>query len=580
MAVLIPDVPKKCSRAERMVYERLGRELPDDWVILHSLGLPGHETKIWGEADIVVLSAKGFFALEVKGGQVSCSDGEWEFGEPGKKSYTRKEDPWTQAKGTMVAIMNRLCGADPAFNDMLFGYGVVMPMEPFRATGAEIIPEVLLNKDDFPKNMMRYVALLERYWQEDWEKKKDRTRRLPSVKDIRRARELLRPDVDSAYSIGSYLTGLDDSLLQLTNAQIRASRRMAANPRTIVRGPAGSGKTVLAVERARQLSDEGHRVLFLTFNHLLARHLAAGMTHEGRGGNVDVWHAHSLFREVIGKAGLAGELEKEEGSDHFFDQAFPRIFCDAVLELDFPCWDALVVDEAQDLLTPEYLDAFDLVLKEGLRRGNWHMFLDPLQNLYASDVQSAVDARMGESHPVFDDLWENCRNTKEVAIQTSIMSGMRNAMDGAAEGIPCENVYFTSAEDFLRKLETLVEKLVHHDVLLKDLIILSSRKLANSRLAGVSSLAGFPVADISTGETPPRLSLHFSTMHSFKGLERGVVIAIDMEEIGEEHFAMLHYAGLSRARGLLRTFISQPKQTRYNDLARIFGARLGDGPAV
>jgi superfamily I DNA and RNA helicase len=209
---------------------------------------------------------------------------------------------------------------------------------------------------------------------------------------------------------------------------------MASNPRTIVRGPAGTGKTVLAVERARQLSDEGRKVLFLTFNQLLARHLSAGMTHEGRGGNVEVWHAHSLFRDIIGKAGLKARLSAGSESDEFYSHLFPAIFCDAVLESDFPCWDAIVIDEAQDLLTPEYLDAFDLILRDGLRQGNWHMFLDPLQNLYSTDVQAAVSERLRESHPVFDDLWENCRNTMEVAIQTSIISGLSHASDGAAEG--------------------------------------------------------------------------------------------------------------------------------------------------
>ena len=55
MAALIPDIPVNCPNSERLVYGRLGRELPDDWVVLHSLGLPGHETKLWGEADLVVV---------------------------------------------------------------------------------------------------------------------------------------------------------------------------------------------------------------------------------------------------------------------------------------------------------------------------------------------------------------------------------------------------------------------------------------------------------------------------------------------------------------------------------------------
>lgn len=566
-----------------MVYERLGRELPDDWVVLHSLGLPGHETKFWGEADIVVLSTKGFFALEVKGGKVECRDGVWHFGEPGKKGYSKKEDPWTQAKGTMTAIMKILKDADPAFGDLLFGFGVVMPMEHFTATGAEFMPEVLLDKRDFPRNMMRYITLLERFWEENWEQKHGRRYRLPTAKEVRRARELLRPDVDSAYSIGGYLTGLESRLLQLTNEQVRAARRMAANPRTIVRGKAGTGKSILALERARQLSDEGKKVLFLTFNQLLARHVAAGIANDPRATNIEVRHVHSLYRQVIKDAGLLGELEEHEGREtgrEFFGKTFPQLFVDAVLQTDLPCWDALVVDEAQDLLTPENLDAFDIILKDGLLRGHWHLFFDPNQNIYGSDVQKEVEDRLAESHPTYDDLWENCRNTRQVAAQTSIMSGIDHAIEGAADGIPCDNVYFTSDEDFARKLENVVEKLLAKDVKPQDIIVLSTRKLENSRMAGVSSVAGLPVFDVGSGEMPPRNALHFATMHSFKGLERPVVLAIEMDDLGEEQWAMLHYTGLSRACGLLRTFLPQARQATYNEQVKAFGTRVGGALAA
>lgn len=41
MAILIPGIPKDCPDSERYVFERLGRELPDSWIVLHSLGLAG-----------------------------------------------------------------------------------------------------------------------------------------------------------------------------------------------------------------------------------------------------------------------------------------------------------------------------------------------------------------------------------------------------------------------------------------------------------------------------------------------------------------------------------------------------------
>ncbi len=77
MAKLVPEVPRKCPASERLIFERLGRELPEDWIVLHSLELTSHPHKMWGETDIVAISTKGVFVIEVKGGRVSCEDGEW-----------------------------------------------------------------------------------------------------------------------------------------------------------------------------------------------------------------------------------------------------------------------------------------------------------------------------------------------------------------------------------------------------------------------------------------------------------------------------------------------------------------------
>ena len=48
--------------------------------------------------------------------------------------------------------------------------------------------------------------------------------------EIRFLKKILRPDFESTVTLGSELTGLDEQLLQLTNDQIRVSRRMAGNP--------------------------------------------------------------------------------------------------------------------------------------------------------------------------------------------------------------------------------------------------------------------------------------------------------------------------------------------------------------
>ena len=260
MAVLIPDTPKDCTRSERVVYQRLGAELDKDWVILHSLGLTDHATKRRGEADIVILSTQGIFVLEVKGGHVSCKDGKWYFGTPGENVVEKKEDPWTQASGGMFALIKRIKKEAPDLESLIFGFGVVMPMERFTTRGEEFDLKVLLDKRDFGRNLSFYIGDLERRWKTILAERGHREARKPTIQDIKRIRKILRPDVESTFSLGSWLNAVEQELIQLTNEQIRISRRLAANSRMVVTGKAGTGKTVLAIRRVLQLAEQDPRV--------------------------------------------------------------------------------------------------------------------------------------------------------------------------------------------------------------------------------------------------------------------------------------------------------------------------------
>ena len=574
MAVLIPDVPKDCPNSERHVYERLGRDLPDAWIVLHSLGLGGHESKIWGEADIVILSERGVFALEVKGGTVECVDGVWQYSGD-FATFSKRESPWAQAMGALGAIRGQLHQAKPAFRDVLFGFGVVMPYTTFTATGAEIIPEVLLDRRSFRQSLMQYVRSLERYWNGEYVRKRGRSYRGLTGKELREARQVLRPDLETALSLGGYLIGLDDRLVQLTNEQIRASRRMAANPRTVVRGAAGTGKSVIALDRALQLAVAGHDVLYLCFNRLLAAHVRAGLERRADGESVQVRHVHALYRDLIEDAGLLPRLRAmDEGAPEFFATGFPELAAEALCEKSHAGWDVLVVDEAQDLLTPEHLDVFDLLLREGMSRGRWHLFLDPRQNIYGEDVQSTVADRLEVCAPAFEDLFENCRNTRQVAVQTSIVSGIDLPVAGAPDGPDTALHYYGTQEEAVRLLETLVGQLVDAQVRPDDIAVLSTRRLENSLVAGRPRVAGYRLFEADGKVQARRGDLLFSTMHAFKGLERQAVLAIDMAEIGEDQWSMLHYTGLSRARVLLHVFLPASAKGRYDKQARAFGGRV------
>lgn len=578
MAILIPDVPKDCPNGERVVFEKLGRELPADWVVLHSLGLPRHETKIWGEADVVVISSHGVFSLEVKGGQVSCENGVWRFEGPDFQSYTKREDPWTQSKSALMAVRKSLCDANPAFEEVLFGYGVIMPFTRFDATGAEFLPEVLLDRKAFRQGMDQYIGRLNRFWEVDYATRHRKNRRGLAPHQIKQARQILRPDLETALSIGGFLTGVESQILHLTNEQIRISRRLAANPRSVVRGPAGTGKTVLATDRARQLASDGRRVLFLCFNRLLAGHIRRSLADDEIAG-IDVWHAHALYRDIIRNGGKEAELANEDETDpDFFARRFPELATDALLENGGDKWDVLVVDEGQDLLTPSHLDVLDLLVKDGLDHGVWHIFLDPLQNIYGSDAERAVEERLASAFPVHDRLEDNCRNTKQVAAQTSIISGIDMAINNAPDGLECENVNYSTRSDALNKLAELIQKLLRSDLRPRDVVVLSTRQRPNSLLAGIDTLADRPIQDLTEEGAENDGAIAFATMYAFKGLERMAVIAIDMQDIGTPQWSMLHYAGLSRARCLLHAFVPESSSNRYRRQAIAYGERTRGRP--
>ena len=556
------------------MFERLGRDLPDSWIVLHSLGLAGHENKIWGEADIVILSEHGVFALEVKGGIVDCIDGVWTYSGD-FPTFTKRESPWAQAMGSLGAIRLQLQKSQPAFRNILFGFGVVMPYTTFTASGPEIIPEVLLDRRSFRQSLKQYVRSLERYWKAEYLHKHGKEYRSLTKPELQEARRVLRPDVETALSLGGYLTGLDDRLIYLTNEQIRASRRMAANPRTVVRGAAGTGKSVIALDRGLQEDAKGHSVLYLCFNKLLAAHVRIGLERARDSASVQVYSVHVLYHKLIEEAGLLARLnDLDGGSSDFFSKRFPELAAEALCESSRDGWDVLVVDEAQDLLTPEHLDVFDLLLKNGLGRGCWHLFLDPHQNIYGDEIQSNVADRLNDYAPAYDDLYENCRNTRQIAVQTSIVSGIDLPIAGAPDGPDTEIQYYSTHEEAVELLENLIRRLIDSQVRPDNIAVLSTRRLENSFLSGRQRLAGFQLFEPKEDTAYRAGTIQFSTMHGFKGLERQAVIAIDLDEIGEDFWSMLHYTGLSRARVLLHLMLSASARTKYDQLAREFGSRL------
>jgi hypothetical protein len=121
----------------------------------------------------------------------------------------------------------------------------------------------------------------------------------------------------------------------------------------LVTGAAGTGKTVVALHRARFLAAQGHTVLVTTFTNALKRflwrHCQSLCTAEEMK-RINVWTLDRVARRLSGEGGSLFEGVKDE---HLSDDDFKRICQEATLRLakgkEEREYDAVIVDEAQDL---------------------------------------------------------------------------------------------------------------------------------------------------------------------------------------------------------------------------------------
>ncbi|MBK9373820.1 MAG: ATP-binding domain-containing protein [Holophagales bacterium] len=116
-----------------------------------------------------------------------------------------------------------------------------------------------------------------------------------------------------------------------------------------------------------------------------------------------------------------------------------------------------------------------------------------------------------------------------------------------------------SAADEREKAAALIAQLLlKEEIGLERVAIVGMRRLANSCLAGVAELAGFPVVPIGDdGTAGVPGALRYATPHRFKGLEADVVLLLDVDGSRWSLDPRNLYVAASRARLRLHVFVKE-----------------------
>ncbi len=601
MARMIPNLLAQeiDNDGERLVYNA-AEKLPDEYVVLYSfkyrlpsrpesgpvgvtagqsdpramprpgrMAREGGKGDILGEADFVIAHPDyGFITLEVKQGQIMYNNGVWyeiKSSPDGRRiEHPLTKDPVDQARNAMFTVLE------------LYKDRTGRPF-PLRCDYAVCFPECRHISGQLPASLAANNILLSG----DLDELDDALRSIFGDG----ARELTGRSSPGGARLGAgqdpfailvdqvlaphfkLYTLLEDRICQfereslrvLTDEQQRIIEETEYDTRKVFFGAAGTGKTFVAMEKARRLRSSGKHVLFTCFNKNLAtrvredlRAIGPAEPRTARDGVIVCANFHDLLLDTLRKAGFQMEVPEEDNvRDDFFKRRLPQEGFDFFSRAD-DSWkfDSIIVDEGQDF-REEWFVCLEAMLRDP-ENGEFYVFADPSQDLFGGSIGYLKRGKLGVSR---HKLTRNLRNTKEINDwANSFVSEDLRARPVIAGGVPVHRLTWSTPEEERKLVEREIGRLISQGLTPRRITILSPRRREKSCLASVDSIHGIHLYNFPE-EKPD--GIRFATIRSFKGLESDVVFLIDIVGGAPVCTDADIYVGGSRARYLLYVFVQE-----------------------
>jgi hypothetical protein len=211
------------------------------------------------------------------------------------------------------------------------------------------------------------------------------------------------------------------------------------------------------------------------------------------------------------------------------------------------------------------------MLTGGLANGNWEIYGDfERQAIYAQlSKPEMLDLLKIFGHHSKHLLRINCRNTKEIGEETSLISGFEKPpfLLEYLEGLPVAYLFYIDEAHQKQILNEQLKKVFSESLPFNELVILSPKKFENSCM---KSFSEFPIMEIKTASEVSATQKHFgfATVQSYKGMESNYILITDIEDLSSEVAKSLMYVGMSRARYGLILLISETMQNQYYNILK------------
>lgn len=535
-AIMIPSLgPAEHDDRSREgeIYYALSR-LPEGFTVIHSYKLlevvdgSAIEQK---EADFVVFNRRlGILVIEAKAGRVRCEHGEWVYASGGAMKHG---GPYRQADNMKWKIFSRFgeLGMESLRDRCKLTHAVWLPSLGGHELGfidysPESSREITLCKSDLNDPTAQITRIMQM-------EVGARETRLSETEADEILKKVLLPEFDVVPTNSIDYKYNDFVFARLLESQARVLNFLRDQKTAVVNGAAGTGKTLIAIEGAKQAARNG-RVLFLCFNSLLKEDISKRCKDVP---DIDVYTISGYACKACNSPkpdylNLSETLMENPG-------AFP--------------YDHIVIDEGQDFGLKDIEDAMVLEtlhsIVESRPNSTMYLFYDKRQFVQGStmpDFLMDADCKLT--------LYVNCRNTEPIA--KSSLRALKEADGGKLKTISnlgAPPLMFVS--NCRERQEAFIDNQICllKDSGIDDIVVITCKTIGGSNFSGC--FTGNPDAYRWKNQKVP---VH--TVRKFKGLEAEAVILVDVDQTLWESPSVnyepdpgtLFYTAASRAKHELR----------------------------
>ena len=369
-----PQCNQTAPKAEQLVYNLLKSEFGDSNQIsvFHEVRLQStRERNREFEIDFVVVSNKYVVCVEVKGGNVQ---------------YDAMNNQWTQNGHSLSSPIQQAIDNKHAFihrfksdlREIEVYWAVSLPdvevvgQLPPQADDVNIIDAAKLNYINEYFKSVESAAYSSR-----------RTDEFPT----RNAKYAYRRIIGSLTrgfgfepSIQSSLNSNETVFAELLEQQLEIVEGLEENNRLMIKGNAGTGKSLVGLHQLFRRYELNERVLFLTFNRQLAKNFSYLVKRDFSVRDeieLEITNFHQLARRIIDKADMSWWDNNVGSGDDFWDLEVPSKLDECLPANDY-LYDFIVIDEAQDFVDI-WLDPIFKLLSSS---GRVSLLMDQKQDIY------------------------------------------------------------------------------------------------------------------------------------------------------------------------------------------------------